>query len=210
MCEPPEGQTPAQDSAENSPNQERGPWWLFWQKDRVAGFTGWIAIFTVIIALVGIFQAYAFVKSERAFVIPTAMDMSPTKITAGVPVTFMLTVKNSGHSFAIVKYMDIYSVPYEALPAKRPYEAHTAKRRQPIPVDGTWPSVFSNTATQKQADAINGGTTKLYIFGRVIYTDEFSLFGSWETGFCYIYKPNGDPKVSLFDICPSPAYTYAE
>lgn len=209
----PEGQKPAQDSADHANNDEKGPWWLFWQKDRVAGFTAWIAIFTTIIALVGVFQAWAFVRSERAFLTVDSGDtgdVSAAEILAGHPFTVTLVVKNSGHSFAVVKYMDIYANVYKTLPDKPLYGAHSAKRAQPIAGEGRWNSTTNSmNVSAKQVNELKAGS-KVYVFGRVIYSDEFSIWRTWTTGFCLILNQRGNPKTSVFDTCSSPKYTFAD
>jgi hypothetical protein len=57
-------------------------------------------------------------------------------------------------------------------------------------------------------DAIKTGKIAYYIYGFIRYDDDFSLFGSRQTGYCFVYNPDGNNN-SRFNVCRERSYTYA-
>ena len=62
-----------------------------------------------------------------------------------------------------------------------------------------------------QADEIQRGKAKLYIFGYVSYTDNFWFLGSHTVGFCGAYNPNAVPigvRTPPLNECGNSNYVY--
>jgi hypothetical protein len=190
--------------------------WLFRQSDPVAGFTAWIAIFTAILMLISGIQVWAFVQSERAFVYPWT-TLSPTALIADKQAIVTMNVQNSGHSGASIIDVNLtYFFSKDPLPEEPAYIegaqnavvgpiAQNMVLKAVVPLHDKFgvQQIFNQT----NIDTINDGTYKLYVFGWIKYTDDFSLWGPKTTGFCGVYAP-GQTTDNTFFNCGRMAYVY--
>ena len=176
--------------------------------------------FTFLLLIVGAVQAWAFVQSERASLTLSATQFS-AGLAAGKPFMITFEVKNGGKSTAqIDKFQPVT------------YFAFGNKRLPPMPQYGQSAEVAMSQIlpggnnrivlrvrepiknellilTKDVADGIANGTIGLYLFGRVVYKDDYSrVFGTHVLGYCFWYDPNTTDSIR-FPSCDEPAYTYA-
>ena len=213
------GQKPADCKCNQSEEPKPGPLWLFLQQDPVAGFTAWIALFTLCLMLVSGIQVWAFIQSERAFATMTAAHFRET-LAPNKELSLMVEIGNSGRSSAFIDGFNITAMilPKDAgLPVLPNYLPGgiisvgpvLAAGKSIVRVDihgikGEQHLVLNDADVR----AINDRTYKFYIFGYVSYLDDFSVIGHRVNGFCALYNPEGDASTS-FDNCNDRAYTYS-
>ena len=197
----------------------------FRNPDRMVRFTWWVAAFTFSLGCVGVLQAWAFIQSERAFVAVEAINFASGDLVPDQPMAFILTFRNSGKSTAFVDDIvltDFIATAKDDLPETPVYRKlpQHSQPSYPGPVIAGGSSSFTifllNEMTGKPMtiDAwdigfIKSGERTLYVFGYVPYTDEFSIYGFREMGFCYFFNRISDPTISRFTTCKQRAYTYA-
>ena len=161
------------------------------------------------VAGAAVVQAWAFIASERAIV--TVPDVRFAKeLVAGLnPLPIFFKMKNSGKSTASVDVLR--AVITHALPPNPEYGGaanftiapivpnHSAQRI--LPFDTAW-----NEQTTQQVKA---GTLPLFIYGVIDYHDDWRWFAAnRKTGFCFVYRPTGGVRESVFETCNASAYTY--
>jgi len=199
---------------------ERGP------DDRIADFTKWLVRFTAALFVVTTIQVWAFITSERAFIVvddfsAVPKEFPPTDVTQ--PLVFSAIVKNGGKSGAVVVGTDfvLKNIPkaagdLAAAPEYVPLAAGSDLFRGPV-ISGTdRPAIFRPQLNGKPMVLTAGdyaylraGGSKLYVYGYIDYKDPFSWFGPKRTGFCWVYNPQNPPGLSPFDSCGSDKYVYA-
>ena len=176
-------------------------------------WTGFVGVFTAVLALVGGIQAWAFIESERAFLSMTSLsiDGGPPKAGAST-IRIFIALKNSGRSAAFIEDAAI-NIHFGPLPKDLSYKTSTQIAIAPIAADSTSSghSEFKLPGTINKTDAeeIGSGHLKMSIYGFVKYSDAFGFIGNKITGFCFYYTPlptGGEP----FDTCAEPNYTYAK
>jgi hypothetical protein len=165
-----------------------------------------VGVFTGVLAVVGFVQAWAFIQSERAFVSVASMSyhapVAPEKIAV-----FDLQIRNSGRSTANIKH-NIYTVSY-SIGGTPNYPGETEVSLSPV-VPGGFIQFQIKTPTLAD-DAFNalGGQSQFFIYGRIDYEDDFSIFGLKKSGWCFVFDPKGNPAVSQFNSCNNSKYTYS-
>jgi hypothetical protein len=171
-----------------------------------------VGLFTGVLALLAAIQFWAFVQSERAFLsipgiaidggLPRAGDPSPLVI---------MQIRNSGRSTAVLGRLvfNQASGAMASLLQGREYKEGQSQLSTPppIPADTTIPvRDHLQMFTQEEIDAIKAGKNRLAFFGYVAYTDEFWLFGSKTTGYCFTYSSTESQWID----CPERDYTYVK
>jgi hypothetical protein len=176
------------------------PWWWLRQREPVARFTAYLAVFTVSLVVVGVLQWLSIrgelneMKSgERAWV--GASDYTYTIAESG-PVKGVASVSNVGKTpaMAIVSTMTgrtldhVLSASDIIYPAKRPTIKQGTvfpNQRFPLTVGGD----PMDSATQKTwFENVKAGRLNLYFFGEIRYRDVFG-HDHW-THFCTRYVPD--------------------
>jgi hypothetical protein len=190
----------------------------FWGKlvhEPVSLFTAVLALFILVLTLVGGIQAWAFIASERAFVSVSSVDFSQVGNSPDQPFEIPVTAVNSGRSTARVTGFNI-TVIMNSLPSKPQYIPISYFSIKPLMVNspeillyrarpGPWPWKLSKA----EIDKIESGEQKLFIFGFVKYRDDYSLWGDKETGFCFLYIPKPITPNWHLETCENSEYTYA-
>jgi hypothetical protein len=222
MRKPSQGQRQRRESKRQTAEPERGPWWMFHQTDPVAGFTGWLVVATVLLGFIALCQVWAFIQSERAFLTIGAMSFSKGHLVANEPAVITYTIKNGGKGTAFIEKFSQTTM----IAVSDPLPPTPVYRETPFPgligpvIGGGVKTGRAGLGTPNgvsllvfdtlDIDRLKTGKAKIYVFGYIRYTDDFSFFGrSRVTGFCYLYNPEGVPSESVFDDCKEPAYTYA-
>src|ERR1035437_5746403 len=189
-------------------------WDYFWFTGitNEARFAGWVARFTLVLCVVGAFQAWAFITSERAFIYQWTNFVSPSPLVAGKPITLTNNLRNSGRLGAFIIDVNLtYAFLKEPLPIEPHYQEGFANAVSgPIPAGTVFKATIAlqrNDAalilTQPDIDVINNGTFHFYVFGWVKYKDAFSFFRAKKTGFCGVYVPTKSPD-DAFNNCGRP------
>ena len=173
-----------------------------------------IELFTAVLCLVGGIQAWAFIQSERAFVFPSHLEfVEPPAISESLPILLSLDMRNSGRSVAQVSRM-VVAVTHQ-LPPTPNYEKgldRTEVAFPPVPGNGqtTQQLYFKEWAAQTFREVQNGSRA-FYLFGNVIYSDDYWLLGTRSSRFCFVYVANkSDPSKGNFRNCTEPQYTGTE
>jgi hypothetical protein len=188
----------------------------FRNPDRMVRFTWWVAAFTFCLVCVGFIQAWAFIQSERASLYVNILNIDPFPIEPARPFSIRLSVTNTGRSQAIIveqktKVWVSLNLPEKPDLADVKFKVVGGL----VPAGGTRFLIngpLSPTLTGFQIEDIGRGLLKLYIFGYVKLTDDFSVFGVRTLGFCGIYDPfakstdNGIPV----NQCDNPNYSYSD
>jgi hypothetical protein len=107
-------------------------------------FTWWVAAFTSCLAIVGSIQAYAFIQSERAFLVPISAHFEGFAPSADKQLQLWLEIKNSGHSTARIENLNV-SYFADKLPMTPEYNKDSSIAFAPIIGGGTIPA-FSKSS----------------------------------------------------------------
>lgn len=190
---------------------KKGPWWLFHQEP-IAGFTGWVAIFTFFLMTAAGFQAWAFVQSERAFVFPTNVEFTGP-LTPTQPLSFNLEIRNSGKSPAFIEELIavVTHGPLPEVPFYGPMEGRIRIGFSPVTPNGKIiePLDFGPAWGVETATKVRDGHMAFYLYGRIEYRDDYSLFGPKHSAFCFRYNPERNGRKASFRNCQERKYTSA-
>jgi hypothetical protein len=190
----------------------------FRNPDRMIRFTWWVAAFTFCLGVIGSIQAYAFIQSERAFLLTISARFEGLTLSADKQLQLWLGIKNSGHATAVIENLNV-SYKFGQPPKTPEYNPDASLTVSPIiggadipaSVKSSLPNGEPFKLPQTLIDAIKNRTVRLSAYGFIEYHDDFSWlwFGRFrKTGFCYVYNPDGT-ATSVFDPCPERNYTYA-
>jgi hypothetical protein len=165
-----------------------------------------IVWFTGLLALIAGIQTYAFIQSERSFlVLDSIAIISPEN---AVPVEISIVIKNGGKSGA-QGTLYISKVFFKPLPDSPDYRNMEPTGLPPIVESGNARKTISiPLPTNVFMTDITSGNTPMNIYGYITYTDDFSWFGNRVTGFCATYNPRGNQS-SMFNTCKENKYFYA-
>jgi hypothetical protein len=197
-------------------------WWphpVRWFRSLVSidKFTFAVAVFTALLVLVTCVQVLAFIRSERAsLVVPTPQFIGG--FGANKDLMLLVDIKNGGKSTAFIDDFKLavkFVAPKDSLPTEPEYPKADEMAPGPI-LSGAVAKIYDIIhgvhgephliITPSDVERINSGMLKLYIIGFVAYTDEFTIFGDRQTGFCYRYEPSVPGN---FVNCTECAYTYS-
>jgi hypothetical protein len=175
-----------------------------------------VAVFTVVLASVGAIQTWAFIQSERASLYVNILSIEPSPVQPLRPFSIRLSVINTGRSQAFIAETKTKAWVSLSLP-ERPdlTDVKFSAVGGLVPAGGTRFLIngpLSPTLTGFQIEDIGRGLLKLYIFGYVKFTDDFSVFGARTLGFCGIYNPfakSTDGGISI-NQCDNPNYSYSD
>jgi hypothetical protein len=180
-------------------------------------FTGLLALFTAVLAVSTGLQVWAFVQSERASIAPVAAGIDPVKITTG-PIVVYVQIKNSGKDTALIQEsIPNYKI-LDRLP-KFPNYGVVARVSRAILLPGQTLSTGGIAkvdgkpvmVTEDDVRSINNGEKFLWIYGKVVYRDRFSvIFGPQIIGYCFEYNPANDFRLGMFNGCGEENYVYTD
>lgn len=166
--------------------------------------------FTAVLCAIGVFQVYAFIQSERAFVYPTAAEFSPPLVVPGPAFQGInIEMKNAGKSVAETDF--IYAVITHELSPSPQYGIGASGQQQilafgPLPGGTSRHRIFRFETGwgDSTTNGMKNGSIRLYLYGFITCRDGFSYFGPKQHGFCFVYVPSR----SGFETCSERAYTY--
>lgn len=188
----------------------RPRWWLFYQNNPIVGLTGWIAVFSLVLAVTGVLQFLAYIQSQRAFVAAATTNFATELVPGTTYLSMFLGFQNSGRSTAFVKELSV-AITHNLTP--EPQYFQTRKIAFPPVVAGgvsRRASKFETGWSQETIDKITSGALNFYIYGVIKYTDGYNIFGPSITGFCFAYVPSVSGNTAAFETCEEPAYTYTK
>lgn len=173
---------------------------------------GPIEKFTAALCILGAFQVWAFIQSERAFVFPSNIAFADPldSVLEVMPLELRIEIENSGRSPARIRKLTI-AVTHELPP--EPEYTHGIDSAQfafpPIPVNqkisqvipfSIWPTIT--------ARAVGDGNKEFYAFGKIEYGDDYWLWLNRTSNFCFRYiADRADHSKSHFRTCTQPKYT---
>jgi hypothetical protein len=190
---------------------------LSWRDGPLIWFNGLLTLFTALLVAITAIQVWAFIVSERAFLLEWTNFVSPSPLTAGQKLSFTINVQNTGRSSATIVDADttVMLVKTE-LPEEPSYAGLNGSRLPSIvptglSFSGTTPVIKPDgseiTLSQDDVDKLNSGDLKFYVYGWMSYSDDFTVFGPVKHGFCGVFVPNR-PAANDFVSCGRPKYTY--
>jgi hypothetical protein len=168
-----------------------------------------IALFSGLLALVTIFQAWAFVQSQRAFLSVAALKFLDG-LAPNQKVSPVFGIRNGGRSTAVMDELNVTFktvTPPNVFPLTPQYFEGTEIAPGPIVADGTvnvTVDMKGFTIDEATFRPISAGERVVYVYGFISYWDDYSLLCNRITGFCFRY----DYARSIFSHCLERAYTY--
>jgi len=173
-------------------------------------------------------QVLVFVKSERSFVTVGIVNEQAKLQPSNGPIAIRLIVRNGGKSTAIISdavaygkfipgplpYIPDYPAQYTVVSGPILPGGSIFASERPSYIDGEYKGknvIFD----QASINAVDTHQMMYFVYGYVIYDDDFSFFGGvWAlghriTGFCYMYQPDNIPQFGMWDVCSNPRYVYA-
>ncbi len=161
---------------------------------------------TIVLVIATSIQSWAFIQSERAFIFPTDTNFAQ-KLVPGIPyIPMYVVVKNSGKSTAII---DEFSAAItHDLPTVPTYGRTATYAWPPVVAGGTAQQImhFETDWNQERIDEMISGSRSLYLFGRIKFSDDYTIIGPRTAGFCFTLVPKTDPPI--FQTCKEREYTY--
>jgi hypothetical protein len=211
------GAKPVTAPAASSPPLERPRW-----RERVLEP---ISLFTLALVLLAGVQAWAFIQSERAFLVVESFTPFPEEFPPdkpGEPLYFSVDIRNGGHVGAsIVESV----VAVEMLPIG--FRLDEVPTYPPNPFNPFGGEVIAGGKSNmvvnfplakgqpvsleaEGIEALRSGNSRLFVYGRVVYRDALSgLFGNRQLGFCYTFNRRAPEGLALFLDCDAPGYTFS-
>jgi hypothetical protein len=203
----------AKEKAQSDQPPRRRGFWGRLVDEPVALFTAVLALFTIVLTVVGGIQAWAFIASERAFVSITSPDLSRIATAPDQPFEIPLVAVDSGRSTARVTAFNVTLM--TSLPAKPQYVPISHFSIKPLMVNTpeillyrAKPGPWLWKLSKPEIDKIENGDQQLFVFGYVKYRDDYSLWGDKETGFCFLYIPKPIAPNWHYETCDNEGYTY--
>jgi hypothetical protein len=190
---------------------------LEWLQQRQAGRhrVGVLEVFTAILAISTCVQVWAFIQSERAFIAVANFEIIGTLLVPDAPIRFAVAFHNSGRATAFINDANLtYTITNEAMPQTPQYQPGAGAFKGPVIAGGSVRATTDTQASGRNISAafINGiqnGSHKLFVFGYVRFSDDFSLFESRVIGFCQLYNPRAASTIDAFEGCGLDNYVYA-
>jgi len=170
-----------------------------------------VGVFTAVLAVVGLIQAWAFVESERAFVMVAVTGFGPNGFAANKKFDIVLTVQNGGRSPAFITAVSARPYIGNSLPDVPVYARPNGRNGTgAMPAGGArsvsiWEPAKGNAGVwidDYNYELINSGAAFLYVFGFLTYKDDFSIVGQRTVGFCQVYDPKNTRGLGTFADCP--------
>ena len=197
-------------------------WWRhpvrwFRSLDSTEKFTFVVAVFTAVLALATCVQVWAFIQSERAFLVVDNPRFRTGEPTADRP-DLIMTLKNPGKKVAAVQeFIATYQL---GLHAQELHEETQNKYNKTdfgksLVAPGNEITISGNLAngkaifTEQVINDLLRGEDSFYIFGDIKYYDGYNIFEPSEIGYCFSYLPPNQREVDTFAVCKDPKYTYA-
>jgi hypothetical protein len=174
----------------------------FRHPDRMTRFTFGVFTFTVVLAVAALIQAWAFIQSERAFLVLTGMQVTGG-FEGGKPLITSLTFTNSGRSPATEATV-YYTSDIKLLPTPQ-----YSRNKRSVPPVASGANLTMNFGpktplNEDEGQAIKTGKLPFYVFGYISFKDEFTLYGARQTGFCGAF----DFQTNSFVTCDQNGYIY--
>lgn len=170
-----------------------------------------VGTFTAVLAAVAVIQALAFIATERAFVIET-FRLGEHGIAVGEPLQVIADVGNTGRGPAYITEVNLTPLFATKLPAIPEYQPQYTQTGGSIGSGGTRSFWFNqpDLVDEFNFNGIKDGSLKLFAFGYIRFSDEFSFFGPRTIGFCVVYDPqNGSVSNSFSDCQGTTNYVYS-
>jgi hypothetical protein len=210
----PRGKIKPGEKAQNATKPTQRSRFWFAHEDPIVSLTWWIACFTFFLLVTAGFQAWAFRISERAIVTTDGLKVNEGSFVGDIPLKLVLTFHNFGRSTAFpIRF--VAAVAAETPPDIPSYQNSVIEALTPIAPDSIsrnvlWPLIDNKEIelTSDQANGIESGTIKYFVYGIVEYVDPYTFWGNYSTGFCYQYFPK-ETSNGKFLTCDNPKYTYA-
>jgi hypothetical protein len=206
----PKNDTPDRDPVAqgHEPEQQNALDWAMVRWTRVVG------VFTFVLTIVGGIQAWAFIQSERAAIYVELVRIFPLPVAEKIPLSVDISLINTGRAQAFMSEIRVKFWAGEELPKTPDYSTEFTTSGY-VPAGHTRYMTIGPTTEPffnwAQANDINQGAWKLYVYGFVKFIDDFSLFGAKTTGFCGVYQPSqmGHTPGTPMSQCDNENYEYS-
>jgi hypothetical protein len=191
--------------------------------DPIESFTGWVARYTLLLAIITAASVYGFLESEQPFLAINQIKVLTETANPAKPFILSLTIDNTGKSvgFATDVYLRLMTVPkLQDVPTYAKPPQYSERRIFVTPGGKTTISSEPreyNSPGIMTTDLIENAAArghKLFVWGRIEYHGPSKLpwiFGLYShvTGFCKVYQPS---KVTgdQFTDCGFEKWEYAD
>jgi hypothetical protein len=183
-----------------------------------------VGVFTAVIAIIGGFQWYAFVESERAFLVVTGIHYVGGEPTSGPGgYNMLIIIKNVGKHVATDAHMIVtpgFFIVNKELAEEPTYDsAHSIVKVIPpitpfsdliLTATANVPDAPDPMTAEQRLSGVLHGDIPVRIWGLVEYNKGYPSWHSGQTGFCFEYIP-ADKRFSQqqrFQVCQKQKYTY--
>jgi hypothetical protein len=178
-----------------------------------ANFTAWaITAFSALLVVVTGLQFWAYIQSERAFLVIDDLKFYNGEPTAGGVLIFK--IKNPGKTVATIQTINLSSY-LGALSDNAPLGTTTRFVVAIAPGDQfNMRATFSNPEifTPQVISALVKGEQTISMFGFIKYDNGYNWFGLFqpaEVGYCFTYVPPTEQYGGeTFEICKNPRFIY--
>src|SRR5262249_34841030 len=147
-------------------------------------------------------QTWAFIQSERAILTIAGIKIQGDVLSSQNNLVLILDIRNGGRSSAFIDDLNVTSAVLNAntpMPASPNYLSGHFSATGPIAPgqtrtsiqavkDSDAPVILSN----QQAESIQNGSVRFYVYGYIKFSDEFTVLGPKNVGFCSVYTPQGN------------------
>ena len=135
-------------------------------------------------------------------------------IAVNNPVAFALIIKNGGHSTADIADANVtISIGAYDLTKTPTYVAGNNSILGQIVFGADFHATFRphdpfRIYSAEQVAGLQNGTIRLFIYGYISYTDDFTIRGPNTVGFCAYYNRLNTEPLGPFDTCNNKNYIY--
>jgi len=177
---------------------------------RTARATGWIAAFTIVLAVSSGFQVWAFIQGQRAFLTLSNLYFDPAQVRVGEPIRAVLDIKNGGRSIGIITEINLTVRLVDKLPETAVYDTGGNQTIPPIEAGGRASiGVKTNKVLNENGRAgYASGAINYFLYGYISFVDDFSIRGPKTIGFCFQFAVSQVATHGQFIGCDEPQYTY--
>jgi len=182
--------------------------------------TAALVIFTFALVFVGGVQAWSFIESERAFLVPIEIKFGDNGFAANKRLQVIVNVQNAGRSPAFITTANVTPLITDNLSQLPSYNPTGTQSGGAMAANGGRALTFYEydnpqnpgyLIDQSNFDMVNSGQATFYVFGYIEYTDEFALLGKRRIGFCSVYDPKNQSGAGPFSDCKDvPKYVYVK
>jgi hypothetical protein len=181
-------------------------------------FSFFVVIFAAVTSFATWVQVWAFIQSERAFLVVSNLQFRTAELTYGEPLELLIEITNPGKSVASFREVNISSLAASAgcKELRETKAPKYIKMAEPICLPSIAPgdkvvlrAKDTNTYTPEDVNNFKSGKISFCVFGFIKYYDGYNLFNPSQIGYCFKYVPPSERYLNIFEGCGIQQYVYA-